>query len=521
MDPTRARIERRITASQDLQANRSEALTILPIISEDSYFSHSSQLFENLNTMSTQNTQGNTAGPSGSTSAGTSTSAASAPNQNNLVNQFTTRKMPKPGEKNAPSFDPDKPGELGRFFERMEDWFADEGIRTDESRKKRIVRYLDADSEIQWKALSKFDNGTYEEFKAEAMESYPKAEEIMKGSVSGLKKKIRSIGPVAVDERDELLQLIRVMTAEVVKLKKIQPPIHTNRELVDLFLGRLTGDFASRVAQKLSMHRVVSATNVTGNNPQARNPEDMYDIEEVMQMAKHTALEQANPFGKFLWNVNSGQGVSSNVKLEEAVARLTDSVNLQNQRSKQIDQQIASMHGYLNQSQTRNAQANANSAEMRQESYRPQNAYPSMDKCFYCGGTGHMARNCEHALKHLANSWIVRMDNQFRLPDGSRVPRDGIKTLKEVVETLHQNRPGIIPMSKIQDKSSFFQDSPQLVENFVQSRQPDSEADGMRLLAEVFRQVGADTVKKFLSNGTACKVQEREEMEEEWEQNFD
>ena len=512
-------MERRITASQDLQANRSETSPILPIISEDSYFSHSSQSFENLKIMSTQNTQGNTAGPSGTTSTGTSASATGAPNQN-LVNQFTTRKMPKPGEKNAPSFDPDKPGELGRFFERMEDWFADEGIRTDDSRKRRIVRYLDADSEIQWKALSKFDNGTYEEFKAEVMESYPKAEEIMKGSVSGLKKKIRSIGPVAVDERDELLQLIRVMTAEVVKLKKISPPIHTNRELVELFLGRLTGDFAGRVAQKLSMHRVVSATNVAGNNPQARNPEDMYDIEEVMQMAKNTALEQANPFGKFLWNVNSGPGVTSNVKLEEAVARLTDSVNLQNQRAKQIDQQLASMHGYMNQSQARNAPVITNNAEMRQESYRPQNAYSNMDKCFYCGIIGHIARNCEHALKHLANAWIVRMDNQFRLPDGSRVPRDGMKTLKEVVENLHQSRPGIIPMSKIQDKSSFFQDSPQLVENFVQSRQPD-ETEGMRLLAEVFRQVGPEAVKKFLSNGSARKVQEREEMEDEWEQNFD
>jgi hypothetical protein len=514
-------VERRITASQDLQANRSATSPVLPIISELSHFSHSSSLFEKSKTMSSHNNPENVSGPSGSTSTGIGTSANRGTTTQHMVNQFTTRKMPKPGEKNAPSFDPEKPGELGRFFERMEDWFADEGILTDENKKKRIVRYLDADSEIQWKALSKFDNGSFAEFRAEVMESYPKAEEIMKGSVSGLKKKIRSIGPVAVDERDDLLQLIRVMTAEVVKLKKISPPIHTNRELVELFLSRLTGDFAGRVAHKLSMHRVVSSTNPAGNNLQARNPEDMYDIEEVMQMAKNTALEQANPFGKFLWSVNNGPGDSSSVKLEEAVARLTDSVNLQNQRAKQIDQQIASMHSYFNQSQARNASANSGNMETRQDSYRTQNAYPNMDKCFYCGGTGHMVRNCEHALKHLANSWIVRMDNQLRLPDGNRVPRDGVKTLKEVVEGLHQSRPGIIPMSKIPDKSSFFQDSPQMVETFVQSRPPDTEAEGMRLLAEVFRQVGADTMKKFLSHGTAQQESEREEMEETWEQNFD
>ena len=64
-----------------------------------------------------------------------------------------SHKMPKPGEKNAPSFDTDKLEELGRFFERMEDWFLDEGIDSESDKKKCIVRYLDADSESQWHCL--------------------------------------------------------------------------------------------------------------------------------------------------------------------------------------------------------------------------------------------------------------------------------------------------------------------------------------------------------------------------------
>jgi len=99
--------------------------------------------------------------------------------------------MPKPGEKNAPSFDIEKPEELGRFFEHMEDWFLHEGLEDDDDKKRRIVRYLDPDSESQWKALSKFSNGTFDEFKAEVMASYPKAEDVMRGSVSALTKKIK------------------------------------------------------------------------------------------------------------------------------------------------------------------------------------------------------------------------------------------------------------------------------------------------------------------------------------------
>ena len=103
-------------------------------------------------------------------------------------------------------------------------------------------------------ALSTYIDSTFEEFKAEVMASYPKAEDVMKGSVSALRRKIKRLGPIEADDRDKLLTLIRIMTAEVLKLKKISPPIHTNRELVELFLGRLSQDFAARVANKLSVH---------------------------------------------------------------------------------------------------------------------------------------------------------------------------------------------------------------------------------------------------------------------------
>ena len=135
------------------------------------------------------------------------------------------------------------------------------------------------------------------------------------------------------------------MTAEVLKLKKIQPPIHTNRELVDLFLRSLTPEFASRVASKLSEHCLMSAQKPE-EDPAARNPEDMYDIEEVMKMAKHTVLENSNLFGKYLHGL-TGEALGVSVKLEEAVARLSDSIDVQVKYNKQVDQHLASMQSYL------------------------------------------------------------------------------------------------------------------------------------------------------------------------------
>ena len=203
---------------------------------------------------------------------------------------------------------------------------------------------------MQWKALSKFTVGTFQAFKDEVMAAYPQVEEVTKESVSMLKRKIKQVSPIATDEHNDLGLLIRIMTTEIVKLKKITLPIHTNRELVNLFLGRLTTDFASRVAQKLTMHHVVQATVAAMQG--ARNLEDMYDIDKVMQVAKHTSLESAVPFGKFV-ALNLGSQSEVTAKLEEAVVKLTDTMHINNQAQEQymkrVDQRLSIFQTFLNQ----------------------------------------------------------------------------------------------------------------------------------------------------------------------------
>jgi hypothetical protein len=115
--------------------------------------------------------------------------------------------MPQPGEKNAPFFDIERPQELNRLFKRMEDWFAEENLVADIERKRKTVRYTDVETEDQWKALSTFDTGTFEQFKEQVIACYPRAVDVAKGSVAGLKKKIKQTGLVSAEDRDELLFL--------------------------------------------------------------------------------------------------------------------------------------------------------------------------------------------------------------------------------------------------------------------------------------------------------------------------
>jgi hypothetical protein len=51
-------------------------------------------------------------------------------------------------------------------------------------------------------------------------------------------------------------------------------------------------------------------------------------------------------------------------------------------------------------------------------------------KCYYCGKPGHCMNDCEEAQVHLDLGWIKRFETYLKLPDGSNIPRDGYKTLK-------------------------------------------------------------------------------------------
>lgn len=442
------------------------------------------------------------------------------------IRKMANRKMPQPGEKNAPFFDVERPQELNRFFERMEDWFAEEGIAADGDRKKKTVRYTDVETEDQWKALSRFDNGTFEQFKEQVIACYPRAVDVAKGSVAGLKKKIKQIGLVSADDRDELLSLIRIMTAEVAKLKKITPPIHTNRELVDIFLGRLTRDFAANIAAKLSVHRLAAPAPAGAGAAAAvpRNPEDMYDVADVMEMANLTAQEHSNPFAKYLGRSGSTEGEGVAVKMEEAISKMNDTMSLYEQHTKSMDQRLNTLQNLVSQRQQGPViYSNPNQGAMAFRSNGAPQAYGGTysrdkDQCFYCGETGHRIPDCVHVLRHLDLGWIKRVDNHLRFANGARIPRDPTKQMKDLVEEANKPTKGVLYSSKTPGLVSFLQDRAGAIEGLAKVQHVvDDESEALNLVAEITRKFGPEAVHKAMTSSLLSDVV----PEEDCSQNFD
>jgi hypothetical protein len=297
-----------------------------------------------------------------------------------------------------------------------------------------------------------------------------------------------------------------MMNAEVAKLNEIKPPIHTNRELVELFLSRLVPEFAARIAQKLSVQRLIGEAKE--GNDQERNPEDMFDIEEVMEMARQTATEATHPFSKYLGSSFIGRS-ETNVKLEEVVAKLADSVNLQTQYNKQVDQKLASLQSFLKSTSSTNIQV------PQQNFARPSSTIPAWQGnnnpniCFYCRGDDpHHIPDCPHVHTHLDMGWIKKDQGQIRLPNGQRIPRDGNKSMKDVIEAMNK-KPGVIPMSKIQDKSAFFQDM------LCYTQRQSMDDDSMNNLMELIQRVGPSKVQQLIQASEQASA-----AEADWEQNF-
>ena len=79
----------------------------------------------------------------------------------------------------------------------------------------------------------------------------------------------------------------------------------------------------SRVFTKLSVHRL-AAPAVAGAGAAAlvpRNPEDMYDVADVMEMANLTTQLISNPFSKYLGSSNSKEGDGVAVKWKKPSPR--------------------------------------------------------------------------------------------------------------------------------------------------------------------------------------------------------
>ena len=185
------------------------------------------------------------------------------------------------------------------------------------------------------------------------------------------------------------------MRTETGKLAKITPPIHTNRELVDIFQGRLDNAFKTMLGMKLIMRREATRLTQPAVTPvKGRDPEDLYDLSEIMEIVAELGQEN-DPFAKHAINTGTVAPSESTVKMEELMGKLLDTVNLQNQWSTSLEQQLTALQNkqrQVNQSQPHAGYAVCSNSTNEKDEMA--NLIAAI-KCYYCGKPGHHMNDCE------------------------------------------------------------------------------------------------------------------------------
>ncbi|KAG6883131.1 hypothetical protein C0992_009596, partial [Termitomyces sp. T32_za158] len=228
-------------------------------------------------------------------------------------------KMPLADSRDAPKFRQSEPSEVRRFIQRMESLFEHAGITNDKERKRRILEYVDAQTEQEWLGFDSYGEGSsWKAFVKEIQDSYPEAVDNT-GSVASLDRICREHARLSRSDTGEIHSLMRKFRAEAKKLANVMG----NGSLVDKLMGCFTPTFADIVEERL-IAKYGHYREPTRN----RHKDNKYELSEVMTVVA-TLIDGA--FGRSARDgqVERAESAQRQVKSEESeekIAHLQDTI---------------------------------------------------------------------------------------------------------------------------------------------------------------------------------------------------
>jgi len=380
------------------------------------------------------------------------------------------KRMIAPGSKDAPRFKSSKPEELRRFIRLMEDLWKDAGVTSDQAKKTMIGKYADQESEEEWTAFDTFDDGhSWEDFKEELLENYPEAAAAERGTPARLRHICADTGKVRLGDIVAFYQFRRSFMSEAKKLLKA-PAVMGNRELVEMFIGCLSDNFASAVLQYLGNKPPASkpdmGTNLLHPTIPTRRPEDKYDLEEVCKAALQVTENSQGMYNLINKTEDRGvmlfaQPVTENKALSEKLNELEGEQALDKDRLVSLGKTLEARMGGIedlikslmklsheNEAQVCKGDCKGGACKTHAEaSSNPAQRWGGRtnehEKCFWCGLLGHFQADCED-LKNQIRLGNIKLNHEgkLRLKDGSFIPKYPAEaSLKERVERHYARKP--------------------------------------------------------------------------------
>jgi hypothetical protein len=326
--------------------------------------------------------------------------------------------MPLKGDRGAPTFNPDRPSELSRFFRQLEALFLRSGITSDEEKKDYVISYVDASLADLWEGIPSFKSATstYDDFKAAVLECY--TDQDRKYNVSDLDMLIgerQRLGIRSLNELSEYHLRFQAVTSYLLE-KKLIGEIEQFNAFVRSFSATFWKDISRRLQVKYPDHF----------------PDLPYKISEVYEAARFVL--HGLPTGSSAIPIPSIPSQKSSPS--SASYTPTPSQPIDSPPTIKAEQLGSILTEFTKTIVEAIKQANVSNN-------RPSSSnYPRSTACNMCGKE-HYIRDCDVVSEYIrAGKCRRNTEGKVVLPSGSFIPKDIPGTLlRDRFDEWHRRNP--------------------------------------------------------------------------------
>ncbi|CDO72022.1 hypothetical protein BN946_scf184943.g57 [Trametes cinnabarina] len=344
--------------------------------------------------------------------------------------------MPACGHATAPTFDPEQPRTLRRFFQDLETFFERSGVEADCQKKEWVVRYLPIDVAELCQSLPDYyaDDKSYEDFRQAIIALYPGASDEQKYSIADVENLIvrRAKSPIAnISELSAYDREFFVMTSYLIHQGRLSA-VEQSCLFVRGIAPPLWEQISCRLQLKLPDHY----------------PDDPYTLEQVYNAAKFVLHGTLSSTSSSSQSANTSSG--GLVKTEEIAPILRYLVQA---IAEQPGNRGYGGNGFAGPRYQMNAPPPP-SPRFPNAPYPQQEAHPANNNnnfCHYCGNIHCCLRTCPFVEEDTRAGRCHRnMDGRVILPNGSYVLRslpnfDGVTMRNRIFEWNRQNTNTMAP----------------------------------------------------------------------------
>jgi hypothetical protein len=373
-----------------------------------------------------------------------------------MASETFRKGMPNRRDPKAPFFDRNRPEELLRYIEDVENELVRTRVTSEQEKKDWLRYYADQRSADEWTVLDTYlsDGGSFKDFKDELISHYPEATDSLEGSITRLDKLCAKSTPLTNEYLSIVLEFIRNFKFEGRKL--LRGGCISNREIVAKFLNCLDPELRRTVTWQMSQKSLNDVSTSEETTKKTRHHTDPIEFETLLKVSEDL-MRSFNSYNTIAPTGTSGLTTRSTVRTQHTISQRpmepATSSNRMVQLLEDLNGSMAKNTDVLVHMSKENSQRHDETAKSLNTMHTllntwhkgeagktNQSSLGSVRKCYYCWGVGHFVTDCQFLAADVAERKIETPDNGTKVDEKTFPKEPSHLSPKDRVKRLWKDR---------------------------------------------------------------------------------